>query len=323
MMRNEHYQWVGELLSRHRRHESPPFDFELWQKKYPDAARLLRCGFEGSVESRKTAIWDVGRLIMKRRATKYSVAAVVAFAVALVLLSPHGVSDNGGVALAAVKENLESVDTIVYRTRKTFWLAAEPNISLEFDSVEYMSKEHGFTEKGYFSDTLAYVITVNFPKKQGYVVLPIFKAYLTYPCTDEQLEVFAKLAPDGLLDAFLECEHKELGVSIIEGVETEGFVIEDIDSAKEMLPKFLFDIQRCEGSVWIGVDELLPIRIEADVTVNGCLLTAFTDVHMREVSILEDYNVELDEELFAPDIPEDYTPLGFGMLPFGALHPTQ
>ena len=66
-------------------------------------ARILRDAGAAFVESgpptrrSRPTLW---RFIMERKVTRYSVAAVVILALALVLLSPFGTSGNGGVVWA-------------------------------------------------------------------------------------------------------------------------------------------------------------------------------------------------------------------------------
>ena len=64
-----------------------------------------------------------------------------------------------------------------------------------------------------------------------------------------------------------------------------------------------------KGVVWVGVKELLPVKLEADVVISPSLLTRFTEYRMHEFCVLESYNVELGEELFSTAVPEGYTEL--------------
>jgi hypothetical protein len=298
---------LERLLARHIYREPAKFDFQRWSEKYPEESRLLERGFKDSGRSQEIRIYHVLRCIMKSRATKYSAAAVVALAVTLVLLSPFGGPQHGGVLLADVQKKIAETDTMVLRGQKIFSFVADPNISFKFDVVKYMSRAYGHTEEGYIGDKLVYRITFNLPKKQTLIILPIWKKCLKFPCTDEQIRIVEKVNPTGFIDLFLQTDHKELGAGNINGIDVEGFEFQSMKSLENILPKFLFDIHLDKASVWIGVKELLPIRIEGDLIIGKSFLTAFTELRLHEFCVLENYNVELDENIFNTDIPEGYS----------------
>jgi hypothetical protein len=249
------------------------------------------------------------RLIMESKVTRYSAAAVVALVMAMVLSNPFGTSGNGNVALADVQEKVKQIDTMILRGQQIYTLAAAPNISFEFDVNMYLSKPLGYTEKGYLNKTLVYQITLNRPQNQTLIVLPIWKKCLMFPCTDEQIKIMEKLTPHGLVELFQEMEYENTGRSRINGVEVDCFEVNDVKSFENFLPKFLFDIQKGSFKIWVSVKELLPIRMEGDIFLGESLGTVFTEGVLHEVSVLEDYNVELDESIFDCSLPEGYTEL--------------
>ncbi len=101
---------------------------------------------------------------MASKVTKYSAAAVVALAAALVLLNPFGTGKNGGVALAAVQEKVAQVNTMVLRGEKVFSPVAEPNLVFRFDVVKYFSRQYGHVEEGRTNGALVYRIVFNLPE---------------------------------------------------------------------------------------------------------------------------------------------------------------
>jgi hypothetical protein len=273
-------------------------------------------------------IW---RKIMESKITKYSAAAVIALAAAVVLLNPFGASPHG-VALAAVREKVAQVDTMVLRGEKTFTCVAEPNLVLRFDSVMYISKQYGTMEEGRMNGALVYRIIANRPEKQFLFLLPVWKKCLKRPWTEGQSKILEKLTPTGVMDLVLEAPYRKLGPAQIDGRAAEGFEIQDIQSLRDILPKYLIDIQQGTATFWVGTQELLPIRLEGDLLIGKSALTLFTDLRHHVVANLESYNVKLDEELFSTEIPEGYTEFklidlvggkfalaGLGILPVGAL----
>jgi hypothetical protein len=307
MMRNDSNRWLERLLARHIYHKPAKFDFQRWSEKHPEESRLLESGFKDSGRSYENKTYHLLRCIMESKVTKYSGAAAATLALALVLLNPFGGSKHSGVLLADVQKKIAETDTMVFRGQKIFSCADEPNISFKFDVVKYMSKAYGHTEEGYLGDKQAYRITFNLPKKQTIIVLPMLQKYLIFPCTDEQIKIVERLNPAGVIDLLLQSEHKELGAGDINGVEVEGFEFQNVKSIENILPKFLFDIQQGKGVIWVGVKELMPIKMEGDMVIGKCFFTAFTELRLHEFCVLENYDVELGEELFSTAIPEGYT----------------
>jgi hypothetical protein len=308
-------QWLDLLLAQHIQCEPEQFDFEKWAEKHPEEARLLRCGFEYSSRSMKTKPYLIWRFIMESKVTRYSAAAVIVLAMALVLLSPFGTPGNGGVVLADVRQKVADIETMVIRGQKTFMRPGEAGeifefdgIKCQFDVVKYFSKQHGHTEEGYIGDNLIYRITFNLPKRQTLIVIPPYKKYVTFTSTENVTKIIEDLlSPNGVITLLLESNYKELGRDNIDGVEVEGFEFQDADPIKGILPKAVFDIQLGKGKVWIGIKEQLPVRLEGDVVIGKSLMTVFNELNLHEVNVLDKYNVELDEALFDTRIPEGYT----------------
>ena len=251
---------------------------------------------------------------MESKVTKYSVAAVVALALTLILLSPFGTPGNGGVVLADVQRNMAEAETMIIRGTKTFTYPGEDGdvfefdgIKCQFDLVKYFSKQHGLVEEAYAGDELIYRFTFNRPKRQTLLILPPWKKYGIFTSTDKQMQLLENLTPSGLINVFLEGNHRKLGRDNIDGVEVEVFECKDTEPFIGLLPKFIADIQSLKGKVWIGIEEQLPIRVEGDLFIGKSLMTMFNELNLHEVNTFGEYNVELDEEIFDIEPPEGYT----------------
>jgi hypothetical protein len=307
------------------------FDRQTWLDRLaaqPQKPSLTGVQVEHTKPNKPGTIW---RKIMESKVTRYSAAAVVALAAALVLWNPLGTSPNG-VALATVREKVAQVDTMVLRGEKTFTCVAEPNLVLRFDVVMYFSRQYGTMEEGRMNGALVYRVIMNRSEKQFLFLLPVWKKCLRRPWTEEQSKILEKLTPTGVMDLLLEAPYRKLGPAQIEGRAAEGFEIQDIQSLKAILPKYLIDMQQGTVTFWVGTQELLPIRLEGDLLIGKSAMTLFTDLRHHVVANLESYNVKLDEELFRTEIPEGYTEFkltdvipgklalaGLGILPVGAL----
>jgi len=258
---------------------------------------------------------------MESKITRYSAAAVVALPVALVLLSPFGTPGNGGIVLADVQQRVADAETMVIRGQKTYLRPGEDGevfeflgIKYEFDLVKYFSKQHGLVEEGRVKDKLIYRVTFNRSKRQTLLVLPPWKKYVAFTSTDKQAQLLENLTPKGIVNLLVGSDYKELGQDNIDGVEVEGFEFQEADPFIGLVPKAVFDIQNLKGKIWVGIKEQLPVRVEANLVIGKSLMTVFNDLNLHEVNILDQYNVELDEDIFDTNAPEGYTELGLSDL---------
>jgi len=253
---------------------------------------------------------------MESKVTRYSAAAVIVLATA-VLLSPFGTPGNGGVALADVQEKIAQVDNMIFKGHKAFSCVNDPNITFEFDIVRYISKQYGLIEEGYIKDTLIYSIIFNLPEKEARILMHAWKKYLKFPCSDKQLEYMEKLDPKGIIELLTQSDYEKLGFSEINGIEVEGFASENTEVNKEAFPESIFNIQKSTCKIWVGVEELIPVRMETDISIGKCLLTAYNKFNLHDVVVLQDYNVEFDEDIFDTNPPEGYTEITLSdILPF-------
>jgi hypothetical protein len=201
-----------------------------------------------------------------------------------------------------------------------------------FDSVMYFSRQYGTMEEGRMNGALVYRVIANRPEKQFLFLLPVWKKCLKRPWTEGQSKILEKLTPAGVMDVLLEAPHRKLGPAQIDGRAAEGFEIQDIQTLKDILPKYLIDMRQGTVTFWVGTQELLPIRLEGDLLIGKSAMTIFTDLRHHVVANLESYNVKLDEKLFSTEIPEGYTEFkltdviggklalaGLGIVPVGAL----
>ena len=313
-------KWLDEKMSQATDFGKVRFDAQEWKQKY-----ILNESRESSFSYKDFRphknIW---RLIMESKITRYSAAAVVALATALVLLSPFGTSKIGGVVLADVQQKVADAETMVIRGQKTYLSPGEDGevfeflgIKYEFDLVKYFSKQHGLVEEGRVKDKLIYRVTFNRLKRQTLVVLPPWKKYVAFTSTDKQAQLLENLTPKGIVNLLVGSDYKELGRDNVDGVEVEGFEFQKADPFIGLVPKAVFDIQNLKGKIWVGIKEQLPVRVEADLVIGKSLMTVFNDLNLHEVNVLEKYNVELDEDIFNTNAPEGYTELGLSdLLPF-------
>jgi hypothetical protein len=101
--------------------------------------------------------------------------------------------------------------------------------------------------------------------------------------------------PNGTVQRFFSCKHKELGQKTIDGVLCEG--IETTD------PAFYGRVNPPEtpmARVWVSVETSYPVQLEGEyVSDDGQTRYAFVQDQFQ-------WDVELDESIFEPNIPAGY-----------------
>jgi hypothetical protein len=324
MKHDKNNKWLDPLLSQHVHREPEKFDFQKWAREHPNEARLLRSGYADSSPNAKTTVQNLWRFIMESKVTRYSAVAVMVLAMALVLFGPSWTPGNGNIVLADVQQKVAEIDTMILRGKKTLLRPGEDDdlfefdgVKAEFDVVKYHSKQHGYVEEGYVGDSLFYRATFNLPKRQTLLVFSAYKKYVTFPSTDTQAQLLETLPPNGIVDLLVGSDYKKLGRDNIDGVEAEGFEFQTIESLKNLLPKPVLHMQDFKGKIWIGIEEQLPVRLEAELSIGKSLMTMFNDLILHEVNVLDEYNIAIDEDIFDIEPPEGYTEITLSdILPF-------
>jgi hypothetical protein len=311
MKKQKDERWLDEVISKAVDFGRVDFDKEKWRHRF-----ILRKSDEATSSNvTYKSHYNIWRIIMESRVTRYSAAAVILLAAA-VLLSPFGTPGNGGVVLADVQQKINGFETMIIRGTKTFTRPGEDGeifefngVKGEFDLVKYSSKKYGLVEEGYVGDKLFYRITLNRPKRQTLLVLPLWKKYGTFTSTDKQIQLLENATPKGLINLMMKGEHKKLGRETIDGVEVEVFEFQDTEPFIGLIPKPIFDIQSLKGKIWIGIEEQLPVLIEGDFVIGKSFMSMFQELNLHEVNTLGEYNVELEEDIFGTEPPEGYTEL--------------
>jgi len=91
----------------------------------------------------------------------------------------------------------------------------------------------------------------------------------------------------------MDCEYTELGRSVIDGIEVEGFRTTD--------PAFYGGaMENIELTLWVDVEKWLPVRTEMDFKMNE-------QMQMQGVIYDFKWDIQVDASEFEPVIPEDFT----------------
>ena len=316
MKHENNNKWLDPLLHQHIHREPEQFDFAKWAEKHPEEARMLHSGFEDSGRSTKTKTFKIWRFIMESKVTRYSAAAVVTLAAALVLLSPFGTLKNSGIVWAEVVDKVQQMNTVIFKEQYLFWEIGQEESYLgsnatKFDATKYASEENGVVEDVFDeNDTLIAQVYNSQETKQFILVLHAEKKYRKLSMPADWLHLVTEiLTPRGFLKYFTSGQYTELGPAKFNNINVEGFETSDpniVFPLPEPL-RLLFPVNDMVLRIWIDVETHLPVGAEAEFNTNRGLFTGFEKLHCEYRAYDFQWNAELPEGIFEPSIPEDYT----------------
>jgi hypothetical protein len=258
-------------------------------------AEFLACSADSDKPSEKpTKAISIWRIIMKSRTTKAAAAAVIIIVVLVCVHQFGGSIDGTTVAWAKVIETIENAHTLTCLEKRTLTCEGKDLPFLGTSEVmKYASSEYGVREdmckNGQPLAHTYWLLKAN----ECVNVTPMLKQYTRKPLTEGEKKVLHQM------------KYVELGRKSIDGVDVEGLEIRGTDLV--VAPVKLDDIVI---RMWVDVETYLPVVIEAEAVTNDKYVTAFTDGKPVEVELVSgefQWDVELDPDIFEPNIPDDYT----------------
>lgn len=211
------------------------------------------------------------------------------------LIGLNVISNGGGVVWAEVAEKVDRALTYICHLNLT---ASVPEQEIvELTAKVYVSSEHGQKQDVYFKDGKLYKYTYFIPKEKIEIdVMPAEKKYRRKLLSKEDLGVRRAQEIRELIKELLSGKHKKLGHDNIDGVEVEGIEIAD-PNLIELTSSF--EVESMVVQLWVDIKTYLPMLLKSEISGTK-----------GEKVILEAdkfrWNVELDANLFEPDIPSDY-----------------
>jgi hypothetical protein len=230
--------------------------------------------------------------IMRNSYVKLALAAVVILAVVLGLTEFLGPGGKSGVAWAHVLEKAEQVPVVIFDM--TAEIGRPQGEKLVLPSKYYVAGDYG-TRSDTFNDGKLMAIKYRLPnKKVAYQVRVDQKKYWRFDLSEE--EAAQGRDPDDprtWLKMILSGEYTKLGRATINGVVAEGIECNrpEITGGDDVM------------RLWVDVQTELPVRIEVD------MLGMEGGQMKQQKFVMENFewNAQLDESLFEPNIPADYT----------------
>jgi outer membrane lipoprotein-sorting protein len=230
--------------------------------------------------------------IMKSQITKLAAAAVIIIAV-LMMLNTIGTGD----ALAEVLEKIEQIKAFTYKMKMN--MKDMPGLpegkTLKMEMKATFAKDIGVRMTAHMDGKLISETYVLMNEGVILSIIPEQKQYMRITLTDEIFEKMQKENgdPRAMVKEFRSNEYTELGRSVIDGIEVEGYESTEPNIVQNMLGNV-------RGRLWVDVQTKLPIRFDIEVLDKKGEKT-------MEMSIFDfEWDIEVEADVFIVNIPDDY-----------------
>jgi hypothetical protein len=235
---------------------------------------------------------DIRRIIMKSPITKLAAAAVIIALVVLGLFELIHTDSTSGVVWAEVARKVQASRGVIFRTVRHD--TPDPyDRGVDFSMDHYSSTQSRLD--AYKGGEINRTIYSDCNTKTVILVDHYHKSYVKMTGEETMPDGFRMADPNHRVQSYLSCEHRELGPKTIDGVLCEGIEVTDPASFGGDNPP-----ESVMARVWVSVETGYPVRIEAEYVIdNGQSRFDFVQDQFQ-------WDVELDESLFEPNIPADY-----------------
>jgi outer membrane lipoprotein-sorting protein len=243
----------------------------------------------------------IRRIIMKSPIMKLAAAAVIV--ISIFGLTFFFAETSKSIVLADVLERVEQTGAFMYRMKMTMTgakMSGIPDGKQEMEGAIVISNEYGMKWEMNITDpntgeqmtTEIYIIP---EQKVMLSLMPAQKKYMRMEFEDDYISRMKKQNndPREIIKQLMGCEYTELGRSVIDGVEVEGFKTTDPQYAMGMA-------EDINTTLWVDVKTWLPLLLEMDIKMNE-------QMSMKGVVYDYQWNIPVDADEFKPVIPDDYT----------------
>jgi outer membrane lipoprotein-sorting protein len=250
----------------------------------------------------KTKNINIRRIIMRSRVIKLAAAAVIIIAV---LIGLHQFSTSiESIALADVLEKVEQVQAFMYKGKMNMTGNMQPGMPVGPQQAEInvtISAEYGIkmemdmnTVVSGASQKIKQLMYILPNEKKMYMIIPEQKKYIQMEFDDSMLARMKKQSydPREFLRQIVNSKYTDIGRSVIDGVEVEGF--RTTDSA------VFGGMEDVNVILWVDRETELPVLEEMHYKINE---------QMQMDGELYDFqwDAQVNADEFKPVIPEDYT----------------
>ena len=255
-----------------------------------------------TIKSRPVQSVNIGRIFMKSTLIKFAAVAIVIIAC---MAGFTMFKQTSSIALANVLTQIENIDAYMNKlyveTNQTFndLPFSQKNIASMLVSKEYGIKIIEYSDSNsYVTEKEMYMIT---QKSTIITITPAQKCYTREEIDSNYIERTNKqfYDPVTMIKKILECDHKNIGRSTIEGIDVEGFQTTD-PNYQGGLYSAAFNI---DVKLWVNIKTKLPVRMEMNFKNN--------EINMSVVLNEFQWNIAVNESDFEPNIPQDYNNISF------------
>jgi len=238
------------------------------------------------------------RAIMKSPIVKLAVAAVIIAVLGIGIVEFLGTGGTSGVVWAEVAQKVETSRGVICRGRDVVMDSRDGEPDYNY-TMNYLSNTKSRYDS-YKGDQIIKTFYDDYNTKTVVFIDHGHKSYIKKTFEEmEQNDIWWR-DPKSLVQRFLSHEHRELGQKTIEGVVCEG--IETTDPAFDETNSN-FTVDSLKARLWVSVETGYPVLLEFEVTRT---LGDNEKVHIKAVMDQFQWDVELDESIFEPNIPADY-----------------
>ncbi len=321
MKRRDDDNQVDAMLNKHLHGEPARFDVDTWAEKFPEEAKLAAAGFPSAAWHPRIQLMQIWRTIMTSRYTRYAGVAVVVL-VALAFLFPGG---SGfipeSIAWADVQKALEEQTQVHVTGTRHCYFGDDETPTYRLGVEKLLSLSYGYTDRTYTEDgTLIIEFAFHMPSGKVTVLFPTVKKYYRTEIPADRRDQMLQMTREDFFNwLWASGDYREIGPRQVQGIEAVGFEVNDIVDRflgldglglDSRLVNFFFRIQSMNVRMWVDPERRLPIRLEGEGQISPCLLTAYRKMRLSEIDDSFDFDADLDESLFDPEIPEDFEQLG-------------
>ena len=281
---------------------------EKIERKVPDEVlKATLSKLAQTTPQRPRTISIIERIRLMKSYKKLAVAAVLIIGVLC------GVNFFGGssIVFADVLQQVKQVQTVIYKISTTmegemFESMPEDSRMTEIEMSVIMSDEHGMKMEQIMQDKVSMLMYMLPQENVILTIMPEQKKYLRMELNDESITKMQQQSNDPryMASEFMNSEYVELGTSVINGIEVEGFEVSDPAAMGGLFGEI-------NVILWIDINTGWPVQIEMEVTMS------IADKSMHMVTVMHDFQwgVDIDPSEFVPDIGDDYTAIADMKIP--------
>jgi hypothetical protein len=229
---------------------------------------------------------------MRSPLAKLAIAGAVIAAVVLGLFEFIDTSSTSGVVWAEVAQKVQASRGVIFRMVRHDTPAPHDG-GVDF-SISHYSRTKARLDR-YRGGEIINTMYDNCVTKTVILVDHTHKSFIQDTNAEDMPDSFRMADPNSIIQRFLACEHRELGPKTIDAVLCEGIETTDPAFSGRDDPS-----ERLTARIWVGLETGYPVRYEAKYVRNE------GQTHLDIVTDQFQWDVELDESLFEPDIPEGY-----------------